>query len=184
MSRLSRATLGGRGPRDSVFTRGPAEVYRGDAQGYKCPVDLEECVAALEDCCEELHEVGSLLRQGTQDLPRMTKILENQLVFTLAPSSTLEKYKADLIDEVEPAIIELVEKAEAGLQALQKKERALETKLEAAQNRPAVTSQTTAGQKLEQRRLIALTKQRERLENELKELEREIVILERSALES
>ncbi|KAE9407268.1 hypothetical protein BT96DRAFT_954550 [Gymnopus androsaceus JB14] len=164
MSRLSRATLGGRGPRDSVFTRGPAEVYRGDAQGYKCPVDLEECVAALEDCCEE-------------DLPRMTKILENQLVFTLAPSSTLEKYKADLIDEVEPAIIELVEKAEAGLQALQKKEKALETKLEAAQNRPAVTSQTTAGQKLEQRRLIALTKQRERLENELKELEREIVVL-------
>lgn len=56
MSRLSRATLGGRGPRDSVFTRGPAEVYRGDAQGYKCPVDLEECVAALEDCCEEVNK--------------------------------------------------------------------------------------------------------------------------------
>jgi len=47
----------------------------------------------------------------------------------LAPSSTLEKYKADLIDEVEPAIIELVEKAEAGLQALQNKEKALETKV-------------------------------------------------------
>ncbi|KAJ3993694.1 Spc19-domain-containing protein [Lentinula boryana] len=181
MSRLSRATLSSRGPRDSVFTRGPTD-YRADAQSYKCPVDLEECVASLEDCCEEAHEIGTLLRAGTQDLPRMTTILENQIVFALASSSTLQKYKADLIDEVEPAIIELVEKAQAGLQALEKKERTLENKVETARNRPKLTSQTTAAQKLEQRRLAALTKQRERLEDELKSLEREVVTLERSAL--
>ncbi|KAF5376177.1 hypothetical protein D9757_009335 [Collybiopsis confluens] len=182
MSRLPRATLGGRGSRDSVFTRGPAEVYRGDAQGYRCPVDLEECVASLEDCCEETHEIGNLLREGTQDLPRMTRILENQLVFALAPSSTLEKYKKDLIDEVEPAVMELVDKAQAGLQMVEKREKALEIKLEAAQNRPALTRQTTAAQKLEQRRLAALTKQRERLEEELRSLEKEVVALERAAL--
>ncbi|KIK64872.1 hypothetical protein GYMLUDRAFT_403659 [Collybiopsis luxurians FD-317 M1] len=184
MSRLPRATLSARNPRDSIFTRGPAEVYRGDVQSYKCPVDLEECVASLEDCCEEAHEIGSLLREGTQDLPRMTKVLENQLVFTLTSSSTLEKYKTDLIDEVEPAVMELVEKAQAGLQAVEKRERALETKLEAAQSRPVVTSQMTAAQKLEQRRLAGLTKQRERLEDELKALEQEVVALERSALKA
>ncbi|KAJ3927235.1 MAG: Spc19-domain-containing protein [Lentinula lateritia] len=181
MSRLSRATLSNRGPRDSVFNRGTAD-YRVDAQSYKCPADLEECVASLEDCCEEAHEIGSLLRAGTQDLPRMTKIIENQIVFALAPSSTLQRYKRDLIDEVEPAITELVEKAQAGLQALEKKEKALETKLKAAQNRPILTSQTTAAQKLEQRRLVALTKQRERLEDELKALEKDVVALERSSL--
>ncbi|KAJ3719353.1 Spc19-domain-containing protein [Lentinula raphanica] len=183
MSRLSRATLGSRGPRDSVFNRVPAE-YRADAQSYKCPADLEECVASLEDCCEEAHEVGVLLRAGTQDLPRMTKVLENQIVFALAPSSTLQKYKTDLIDEVEPAIKELVEKAQGGLQALEKKEKALEIKVETTRNRPKLTSQTSAAEKLEQRRLAALTKQRERLEEELKSLEHEVVVLERSALES
>ncbi|KAF9067641.1 Spc19-domain-containing protein [Rhodocollybia butyracea] len=177
MSRLSRATLSSRGPRDSVFTRGTADVYRGDVQSYKCPVDLEECVASLEDCCEEACEIGHLLRNGTQDLPRMTKVLQNQLVFALTPSSTLQKYKADLIDEVEPAILELIQRAQIGLQAVEKKEKTLETKLEVAQNRPIINSQTTAAQKLETRQLAALTKQRERLEDELKMLEQEVVVL-------
>ncbi len=64
MSRLSRATLSSTSntnrpststrPRDSIFTRGPGEVYRGHDENYQCPADLEECVASLEDCCEEV----------------------------------------------------------------------------------------------------------------------------------
>lgn len=46
-------------------------------------------------------------------------------VFTLAPSSTLQGYKTNLIDEIEPVITEFFEKAEAGLQVLQKKEKTL-----------------------------------------------------------
>ncbi|KAF9058945.1 hypothetical protein BDP27DRAFT_1239757 [Rhodocollybia butyracea] len=180
MSRLSRATLSSRGPRDSVFTRGTVDVYRREIHSYKCPVNLEECVASLEDCCEEACETQCLLRNGTRDLPRMTKVLQNQLVFTLTSSSTLRKYKADLIDEVEPAILELVQRAQVGLQAVGEKEKALEMKvrlLKAAQGRPIIHSQTTAARKLETRQLATLTKQRERLEDDLKILEQEVVSL-------
>ena len=91
MSRLSRANLKAR---ESIFTGGP-EQYIGDTQA-RCPPDLEECVMAMEDCCEEVctlvpslgkifkayqgYEAQVLLSNGTRDLPRMTKILQNERV--------------------------------------------------------------------------------------------------------
>jgi DASH complex subunit SPC19 len=42
---------------------------------------------------------------------------------------TVRKYKADLTDEIEPAIFELIELAEQGLKSLQKKEAVLKTKV-------------------------------------------------------
>lgn len=42
---------------------------------------------------------------------------------------TIRRYKADLIDEVEPAINELIERAEQGLERMQKKESVLEAKV-------------------------------------------------------
>ena len=92
MSRLSRANVKAR---ESIFTSGP-EQYIGDTLA-RCPPDLEECVLAMEDCCEEVllllllvsfkseivsqaYEAQVLLRTGTQDLPRMSKILGNEPV--------------------------------------------------------------------------------------------------------
>ncbi|KAJ7575088.1 Spc19-domain-containing protein [Mycena floridula] len=171
MSRISRAHIKAR---ESIFAGGP-ELYRGDIQAA-CPPNLAQCVAILEDCCEETREVQSLLRSGTQDAPRMTKILESQHVFLLVNEGTIKKYKTELIDEIEPAIHELMEKAEQGLKVLHKKESQLQAKVEAAQLRPPrpTTGTTTASQKLEQRRLNTLVKQRERLESELEALEQEL----------
>lgn len=42
----------------------------------------------------------------------------------------MRKYKADLTDEIEPAINELIELAEQGLKSLQKKEAVLQTKVQ------------------------------------------------------
>ncbi|RDB20018.1 DASH complex subunit SPC19 [Hypsizygus marmoreus] len=179
MSRLSRANLKAR---ESVFAGGP-ELYRGDIQAI-CPPNLEECVMAMEDCCEEAFEAQQLLRNGTRDLPRMSKILESQRVFLLIDEGTVKKYKADLVDEIEPAINELIERAEQGLKALSKKESALQTKVDSARSRPLRPTATTGPQKLEARRLQILSKQRERLEEELKALESEVEALKLKVLNS
>ncbi|KAF8897866.1 Spc19-domain-containing protein, partial [Infundibulicybe gibba] len=162
--------------RESVFAGG-SELYRGDIEAI-CPPNLPDCVMALEDCCEEVCYSYRLLRGGTQDLLRMTKILDNQRVFLLIDEGTVKKYKTDLADEIEPSINELIERAEAGLKTLQKKESILQTKVDNAQSRPlrAAGGKTTS-QKLEARRLQMASKQRERLEDEVKALEAEVMAL-------
>jgi hypothetical protein len=50
-------------------------------------------------------------------------------VFLLVDEGTVERYKADLSDEVEPQITELISRAEKGLKALQKKQLLLQTKV-------------------------------------------------------
>ncbi|KAJ6495683.1 hypothetical protein C8R47DRAFT_368969 [Mycena vitilis] len=101
-------------------------------------------------------------------------------VFLLVGDETVRKYKADLTDEIEPAINELIELAEQGLKSLQKKEGVLQTKVDTAQSRTArPTAGASASQKLEARRLQQLTKQREALELEVQALEAEVNDMER-----
>lgn len=50
-------------------------------------------------------------------------------VFLLVDEGAVEKYKADLSDEIEPQITELVSRAEKGTKALQKKQLLLQTKV-------------------------------------------------------
>ncbi|KAG6856044.1 hypothetical protein H0H87_008148 [Tephrocybe sp. NHM501043] len=142
----------------------------------------------------QAYEAQQLLRNGTLDLPRMTKILESQRVcsivlcaadfltrtqvFLLIDEGTVKRYKADLVDEIEPSVNELIERAEQGLHALYKKESALQTKVEAARTKPRSTAGILGPQKLEARRLHMLTKQRERLEEEVQAMELEIQALE------
>ncbi|KAL0070177.1 hypothetical protein AAF712_002667 [Marasmius tenuissimus] len=145
MSRLSRPNLKGR---DSVFSHGP-DVYRGDIQA-SCPADLAECVMSLEDVCEE--------------------------VFMLIDEGTVRRYKSELTDEIEPAVTELIERAEEGLKTLAQRENQLQAKIDLAKSRPLKPSagRTMASQKLEQRKLNTLTRQREQLEADLEALEAEV----------
>ncbi|KAJ8507066.1 hypothetical protein ONZ45_g10522 [Pleurotus djamor] len=160
LSRQSRQSKVPFKARESIFAGNP-DIYRGDIHS-SCPAALAECVMALEDCCEEAYEA-------------------QKIVFLLVDERTVHRYKADLIDEVEPAINELIERAEQGYKALKKRESALEAKLEAAQTRstrPAPGNVTS--HKLETRRYQMLKKQTEKLEREAKELEDEIRALESS----
>jgi DASH complex subunit SPC19 len=50
-------------------------------------------------------------------------------VFLLVDEGTVEKYKADLSDEIEPQITELMSRAEKGMKALQRTQLALQTKV-------------------------------------------------------
>ncbi|KAH7926808.1 hypothetical protein BV22DRAFT_1127924 [Leucogyrophana mollusca] len=171
MSRLSTLSK----PRESVFAGGP-EQYRGDANAA-CPPNLRECVLAMEDCCEEAHEAQQLLRNGTFDLPRMNRVLESQRVFLLIDEGTVRKYKSDLTDEIEPQINELIERAEKGLKALSRKEGLVQSKVEAAQAMQSRNATAPTVNKREERRLQMLQKQRQRLEEEVRILESEVLTL-------
>ncbi|KAI0005104.1 hypothetical protein BJV74DRAFT_325657 [Russula compacta] len=158
--------------RDSIFPGG-SEWHCMDPQSSFSP-DLLETVLAMEDCCEEAYEAQHILRNGTFDLLRMTRVLDNQQVFLLVDEGAVEKYKADLSDEIEPQITELVSRAEKGMKALQKKQLSLQTKVETAHSRPQSRSAPGGAN----RRLQMLVKQRERLEVQLRELESEILTME------
>ncbi|KAH9948789.1 Spc19-domain-containing protein [Amylocystis lapponica] len=165
-------------PRDSVFV-GNAETYRGDTQAV-CSPFLRECVLAMEDCCDEAYEAQEIIRQGTYDLPRMTKVLENERVFLLIDEATVRRYKADLTDEIEPQINELISRAEKGLKVLLRRESTLLNKIEATQSRPPSRAVATAAgtNKLDARRILMTVKQRELLEEELAALQKEVVEME------
>ena len=107
--------------------------------------------AFIEAIIPQLYEAQVLLRNGTQDLPRMTRVLQNERVsrycpmwsltvhsythrqvFLLVNEETVKRFKTNLADEIEPAISELIERAEQGLVTLEKKQQLLETKVGAA----------------------------------------------------
>ncbi|KAH9943179.1 Spc19-domain-containing protein [Epithele typhae] len=174
--RASRLSVHPRlGPRESIFPGNPS-LYQAVDTNATCSPYLSECVMAMEDCCNEAYEAQELIRTGTYDLPRMSKILESDRVFLLVDEGTIRRYKADLTDEIEPQINELISRAEKGLQVLLKKESLLQAKAEAAQSRPSsrAGSNTAGMSKLDVRRLQMLSRQRQKLEDELAELQAEI----------
>ncbi|KAI0700636.1 Spc19-domain-containing protein [Cytidiella melzeri] len=177
-SRLSRVSLHPKyAPRQSVFA-GAADFYQGDNAAV-CSPFLRECVLAMEDCCDEAHETQEILRQGTYDLPRMTKVLSSKRAFLLSDEGTVRRYKADLTDEIEPQVNELLTRAERGLNTLLKQKSMLQTKVRvdnAQQFRTTTGSKVnTAGMnKLDLRRMQILVRQREHLEKEMNALQAEV----------
>ncbi|KAI1796102.1 Spc19-domain-containing protein [Ganoderma leucocontextum] len=164
------------GPRDSIFPGNP-ELYRTVDTNATCSPYLRECVMAMEDCCDEAQE---LIRQGTYDLPRISKVLDSERVFLLVDEGTVRRYKADLTDEIEPQINELLSRAEKGLQVLLKRENILQAKVEASQSRPSsrATANTSGMSKIDVRRLQMLTRQRHKLKDEAAQLQAEVDAME------
>ncbi|KAI0774556.1 Spc19-domain-containing protein [Fomes fomentarius] len=182
--RMSRLSVYPRlGPRDSIFP-GNSDLHRTVDTGATCSPYLRECVMAMEDCCDEAYEAQELIRQGTYDLPRMTKVLESERVFLLIDEGTIRRYKANLTDEIEPQINELLSRAEKGLQILLKRENMLLAKVEASQSRPTsrTAANTTGMNKLEVRRMQMLARQRQTLEEELATLQAEVDAMELASM--
>ena len=111
----------------------------------------------------------------------------------LIDEATVRRYRADLTDEIEPQIGELISRATKGLEILQRRESALKSKVKdiscegsslmvrflqvetlQAKPLPRSTINTTGMNKLEARRLHMLVKERERAEQELAALQAEV----------
>ena len=98
---------------------------------------------------------------------------------------TVRKYQADLTDEIEPQIRELLARAEKGLNNLHRRESVLQAKAEAmkqAKQSSRATVSTTGLNKSDARRIQMLARQRERLEEELEALQEEVDSLVRVIL--
>lgn len=72
MSRPSRV------PRQSLFPS--ASQTHKTEDHVPCSPNLLECVQNLADVCAETHDAQNVLRNGTYDLKRMSRVLENQRV--------------------------------------------------------------------------------------------------------
>jgi len=222
MSRLSRANLKARESiftsGSSIHRADSVAQCPPDLE--ECVAAIEDCCEEVlntftsssdnsSDSDTQMREAQKLLRNGTRDHPRIMKVLKNERarrrilvdlvlywplfqVFLLVNEDTIRKYKADLADEVEPTIVELIERAEDGLRTLERKEALLKSKVtlwwhfvegidqhrQKLENAHAQPNQNvTASQKMEARRLQLLKKQRERLENDVRVLEEEIILL-------
>ncbi|KAI6127384.1 Spc19-domain-containing protein [Pisolithus croceorrhizus] len=165
-------------PRESVFSCG--QDFRNDASAV-CPPNVRECVSTMEDSCEEAYEAQQLLRNGTFDLPRMNKVLESQRVFLLIDEATVKRYRSDLADEIEPQVNELIDRAEQGLKLLRRKEGLVHSKVEAAKVVHSRAATAPTANKREERRAQLLSKQRRRLEEEVRVLESEIMALRKKS---
>lgn len=97
--RKSRLSLYPRyGPRESIFGAGSETLRESNTVSSQF---LKDCVSALEHCCDEVskssessiflpdlefqaQEAQEILRQGTYDLPRMSRVLESERVRLLS----------------------------------------------------------------------------------------------------
>jgi len=162
----------GRNPRESVFISGPLPQDNEPV----CSPYIEACVAAAQESCDRIYEAQCALRKGVADLPRMSKVLQNERLFVLINENHASTYQAQLAEEIEPQIVELTERAEKGIKALERKENVLVSKLDAMQSR--ASSRAAAAPSIATKKLDALTRQREGLEEELQKLESEVQRLE------
>ncbi|KIJ37399.1 hypothetical protein M422DRAFT_781755 [Sphaerobolus stellatus SS14] len=161
----------GRQPRESVFISGPLPQDNEPV----CSPYIEACVAAAQESCDRIYEAQCSLRRGVADLPRMSKVLQNERLFVLINESHASTYSLQLVEEIEPQIGELAERAEKGIKVLERKESLLASKVDALQSRASsrVSSAPAVAKKLD-----ALARQREALEQELQTLSAEVEHLE------
>ncbi|EJU06192.1 hypothetical protein DACRYDRAFT_112942, partial [Dacryopinax primogenitus] len=164
-------------PRHSIFP-GATGIGSGskEADGPRPYLPhLEACINATNQSTNTLKALLEDFKDGTGDLPRLTKVLENNRLFVLINEDVLRKYKAQLVEEIEPQVSELISKAEKSLGVLERREAQLQKKVEAQQNegstKPAIP---VAANKGEERRLKLMAARRDRLMKELKALEEEV----------
>ncbi|KZO97959.1 hypothetical protein CALVIDRAFT_596974 [Calocera viscosa TUFC12733] len=164
-------------PRHSVF---PSATGLGSgSKGADGPrpylPHLEACINATNQSTDTLKALLEDFNDGTGDLPRLTKVLENSRLFVLINEDVLRKYKAQLADEIEPQVGELIAKAEKSLGVLERREVQLQKKIEVHRsNGPAKPAAPAAASKAEERRAKLMAARRDRLMRELKALEDEV----------
>ncbi|EJD53666.1 hypothetical protein AURDEDRAFT_53214 [Auricularia subglabra TFB-10046 SS5] len=147
-------------------------------QAFACSPHLQSCVSALEDCLHQVHALSTNVHEAISDLPRLASVLESERMSVMVNEPIIELYKAQMAEEIEPQIFEMVQRAESGITALDRKERTLKAKLEAAQTRastrPTNPHAGTVSSKLEARRIAQVAKQHAQTEKEIQALAEEI----------
>ncbi|GAA5904287.1 Spc19p [Sporobolomyces salmoneus] len=139
---------------------------------------LEHCSLELAQSSLHLQSSIETLSTATPDLPRIASILSSHRVYDLLPSSEIRQAQEQVKREMEPQIEGLVERAEGALGGLKEREKALRARVEKRTQllNPELPRRVGTKEEVElaERRLAELKRRKERLSEEVEELEREV----------
>lgn len=96
---------------------------------------LGPAVSSLSSSLALLESSISILDEGVSDFPRLCKVLQTQQHFELLPEPTLREAQQSLLDEITPAIGQLLSTAENYVGQLSRKEEGLKARFELLEGR-------------------------------------------------
>ncbi|ETI28300.1 hypothetical protein G647_00749 [Cladophialophora carrionii CBS 160.54] len=96
---------------------------------------LGPAVSSLRSSLSLLESSISILDEGVSDFPRLCKVLQTQQHFELLPEPTLQEAQQSLVDEIVPAINQLLSTAENYINQLGRKEENLKARSELLEGR-------------------------------------------------
>ncbi|KAK5418504.1 DASH complex subunit spc19 [Exophiala xenobiotica] len=96
---------------------------------------LAPAVSSLRSSLSLLDSSISILDEGVSDFPRLCKVLQTQQHFELLPEPTLREAQQSLVDEIVPAINQLMSTAENYVNQLGRKEESLKARSELLEGR-------------------------------------------------
>ncbi|KIY01381.1 uncharacterized protein Z520_02933 [Fonsecaea multimorphosa CBS 102226] len=91
---------------------------------------LGPAVSSLRSSISLLESSISILDEGVSDFPRLCKVLQTQQHFELLPEPTLREAQQSLVDEIVPAIHQLLSTAENYVNQLGRREESLKARSE------------------------------------------------------
>ncbi|KAG4301426.1 hypothetical protein PCANB_002229 [Pneumocystis canis] len=136
---------------------------------------LEACVSSLNACNYRMDLLLAALDTGIHDFPRIQSVLSNQRNFEVVTESDVKKAQQVLKHEIYPRIEALLQRAEMGINKLERCEKTLQGKAELQEIRlPSMRSKHTLMEITEQqtrrKELYALRLQKQRLIHALDQL--------------
>lgn len=105
---------------------------------------LGPAVSSLRSSLSLLDSSIAILDEGVSDLPRLCKVLQRQQHFELLPEPTLRAAQQSLVDELAPAIEQLISTAEAYVDQLGRKEESLKARYELLEGRMSGSKRTSS----------------------------------------
>ncbi|OQV03184.1 hypothetical protein CLAIMM_08262 [Cladophialophora immunda] len=96
---------------------------------------LGPAVSSLRSSISLLESSISILDEGVSDFPRLCKVLQTQQHFELLPEPTLREAQQSLVDEIVPAINQLLFTAENYINQLGRREESLKARSELLEGR-------------------------------------------------
>lgn len=96
---------------------------------------LGPAVASLRSSLTLLESSISILDEGINDFPRLCKVLQTQKHFELLPEPDLREAQQSLVDEIAPAISQLLSTADSYVNQLARKEESLRARSELLEGR-------------------------------------------------
>lgn len=105
---------------------------------------LGPAVSSLSSSLALLESSITILDEGVSDFPRLCKVLQTQQHFELLPEPTLREAQQSLLDEITPAIGQLLSTAENYVGQLSRKEESLKARYELLEGRLSHSGRTSS----------------------------------------